>query len=94
MSKAALLKSLSDDTKLPQQSVEKVLDALFKQIALTLFQGGRIHVRDFGTFKTSVYKEKTVRNPQTKQLMTIPKRTFPVFRPAPRFKGLFCKDGL
>lgn len=93
MTKTALARTLSEHTDIPTETVGAVLDALFKHVVSTVHLGGAVPIRDFGTFTSSTHQEKRVMNPATKEMMTIPKRMMPIFRPATRFKSLFWKAG-
>jgi len=50
-------------------------------ISEELEKGGSITLIGFGTFSVSARKERTAKNPQTKELMTVPAKKVAKFKP-------------
>ncbi len=47
--------------------VESIVDLFFKKIFLALQNNQNIEIRNFGTFRKKINKEKYVRNPKTNE---------------------------
>lgn len=74
-------------TAITQRKARAVVQALFLRAAHELEVSGRFHIPGVGTFHATTRKARTVRNPVTKELMTLPEMKSVRFRPAKR--GVF-----
>ena len=54
-------------TSLSLSDVENIVDLFFKKIFLALQNNQNVEIRNFGTFKKKINKEKYVRNPKTNE---------------------------
>jgi len=59
---------------------------LFETISHTLAKGEKIQLVGFGTFEIRERAERTGRNPQTGEEMTIPATKIPAFKPGKELK--------
>ena len=80
MNKAELVKSMADETGLSQKDAEKALNSFVNQVSNALEQKDKVQLIGFGTFETRERSERTGRNPQTNEEITIPASTVPAFK--------------
>jgi integration host factor subunit beta len=62
------------------RDVEKIVDAIFDEIAASLVRGERIELRGFGAFSVKLREARTGRNPRTGALVQVPKKAAPHFK--------------
>jgi DNA-binding protein HU-beta len=86
MKKAELIDAVSTKTELTKQDSKKAIDALFETISNTLAKEEKIQLLGFGTFEVRQRAERTGRNPQTGEEMTIPASKVPAFKPGKELK--------
>ncbi|MGR6341532.1 HU family DNA-binding protein [Priestia megaterium] len=86
MKKAELIDSVSTKAELTKQDSKKAIDALFETISNTLAKEEKIQLLGFGTFEVRQRAERTGRNPQTGEEMTIPASKVPAFKPGKELK--------
>ena len=80
MKKAELIEAVASKSELPKQDAKKAIDALFETISTTLAKGEKVQLVGFGTFEVRERAERTGRNPQTGEEMTIPATKVPGFK--------------
>ncbi len=80
MNKAELVKAMADETGLSQKDAEKALNSFVNQVSSALEQKDKVQLIGFGTFETRERSERTGRNPQTNEEITIPASTVPAFK--------------
>ncbi|MBA9042357.1 DNA-binding protein HU-beta [Bacillus aryabhattai] len=86
MKKAELIDAVVTKTELTKQDSKKAIDALFETIFNTLAKEEKIQLLGFGTFEVRNRAERTGRNPQTGEEMTIPASKVPAFKPGKELK--------
>ncbi|MEJ9314903.1 HU family DNA-binding protein [Priestia megaterium] len=86
MKKAELIDAVATKAELTKQDSRKVVDALFETISNTLAKEEKIQLLGFGTFEVRNRAERTGRNPQTGEEMTIPASKVPAFKPGKELK--------
>ena len=74
MNKQELIAKIAQDTGITKTNAAAAVDSFFEGITKSLKKGQSITLVGFGTFKTSVRKARTGRNPQTGAAVKIPKR--------------------
>ena len=87
MKKAELIDAVATKAELTKQDSRKVVDALFETISNTLAKEEKIQLLGFGTFEVRNRAERTGRNPQTGEEMTIPASKVPAFKPGKELKA-------
>jgi len=87
MTKADLVKIISENTGIIRKDVAVVVDALLQSIKDSLAEGNHIEIRGFGTFKLKTRKPRVGRNPKTDEKVPVPARTVPTFKFSREFKG-------
>jgi len=86
MNKTELVNAVATKSELTKQDSKKAVDALFETISNTLAKEEKIQLLGFGTFEVRERAERTGRNPQTGEEMTIPASKVPVFKPGKELK--------
>jgi len=86
MNKTELVDAVATQTELSKQDAKKAVEALFETISNTLAQEEKIQLVGFGTFEVRERAERTGRNPQTGEEMTIPASKVPAFKPGKELK--------
>lgn len=72
MIKLDIINRLADETGVPKQKAEQVVDALFGAMKDSLVRGERIELRGFGVFTVKPRKRGVGRNPRTGEEVAIP----------------------
>jgi len=80
MTKADLVKDVSNETGIIRKDVSLSVDAFLEAIKDSLKNGKHIEIRGFGTFKLKIRKERIGRNPKTEEKVIIPSRVVPTFK--------------
>jgi DNA-binding protein HU-beta len=80
MNKAELVAAIAEKSGLKKTESEKALKAFTDVVADELSKGGKIQLVGFGTFEVTERKERTGRNPQSGEEMTIPASKAPKFK--------------
>ncbi|GAB1786121.1 HU family DNA-binding protein [Priestia megaterium] len=86
MNKTELVDAVATKSELTKQDSKKAVDALFETISNMLAQEEKIQLVGFGTFEIRERAERTGRNPQTGEEMTIPASKAPAFKPGKELK--------
>lgn len=87
MTKADLVKIISENTGIIRKDVGVVVDSLLQSIKDILTEGNHIEIRGFGTFKLKTRKPRVGRNPKTDEKVPVPARTVPTFKFSREFKN-------
>lgn len=74
MNKQDLIAKVAKDAGLTKVSAGAAVDSFLEGIAKSLKKDGSVTLVGFGTFKTSIRKARTGRNPQTGAAVKIPRR--------------------
>ena len=86
MNKSELISAIAEHGNLSKADAGRGLDALLKTIEATLKSGEAIALVGFGTFDVKERAERTGRNPQTGQEITIAAAKVPSFKPGKALK--------
>lgn len=74
MNKQEVIEKIAKDTGISKSSAASAIDSFIGNITKSLKKGEAVTFVGFGTFKTSMRKARTARNPQTGASIKIPKR--------------------
>jgi DNA-binding protein HU-beta len=88
MNKTDLINSIAEHAKLSKADAGRALDALTTTISDTLKAGGSISLVGFGSFEVKERAERTGRNPQTGQEITIAAAKVPAFKAGKTLKNV------
>ena len=86
MNKAELVEAIAKATKATKADTERSLDAMLDVISKNMRKKEGVKLVGFGTFAVSHRKARVGRNPQTGEVIQIPARKVPVFRPGKELK--------
>ena len=86
MNKSELIKQLSDRTQIPYEEADLIVHTLIGGMKKTLCSGGRVEIRGFCNFSIRTYKGYAGRNPKTGEVMQVPPKKLPFFKPGKEFK--------
>ena len=82
MTKQDLIKKVSSETGLTRKECMSVIDNLFEIFKSDLSDGNPVMISGFGKWSVSDKKERTGRNPQTGDPITIAARKVITFKPS------------
>ncbi|ABK61309.1 MULTISPECIES: HU family DNA-binding protein [Clostridium] len=88
MNKSELITSMAEKSQLTKKDVEVALKAFIESVEEALMDGDKVQLVGFGTFETRERAERKGRNPRTKEEITIPAATVPVFKAGKEFKEI------
>ncbi|HWQ72762.1 MAG TPA: HU family DNA-binding protein [Desulfitobacteriaceae bacterium] len=80
MNKADLVAAVAEKAELSKKDAEKAVKAVFEAIEEALAANEKVQLVGFGTFEVKNRAERTGRNPQTKEIITIPASRVPGFK--------------
>lgn len=86
MNKTELLDAIADKSGLTKADAGKALDAVVDSITDALKDGDTVTLVGFGTFSVRERAERTGRNPQTGDSITIKAAKIPGFKPGKALK--------
>ena len=86
MNKAELITSKAEKSQLTKKDAESALKAFIDSVQEALESGEKVQLIGFGTFETRERAAREGRNPRTKETITIPASTVPVFKAGKEFK--------
>ena len=92
MTKADIVKEISQETGIYRKDVARVVEAFLDTIKDMMKKGEHIEIRQFGTFKVKVREERTGRNPRTNKEVLVPQRAVPTFKFSREFKQYILKN--
>ena len=78
--KAELVEAVAKKTGFTKKESANAVNAVFEALQDIIASGDKISLVGFGSFDTVERGERTGRNPQTGEPMTIPARTVPHFK--------------
>ena len=91
MNKQELVTKMAEKTQLTKKDTEAVLKAFIDSVQEALVNGEKVQLIGFGTFETRERAAREGRNPRTKETITIPATTVPVFKAGKEFKEKVSK---
>lgn len=91
MNKAELITSMAEKSQLTKKDAESALKAFIDSVQEALENGDKVQLIGFGTFETRERAAREGRNPRTKETITIPASTVPVFKAGKEFKDRINK---
>ena len=86
MNKAELITSMAEKSQLTKKDAESALKAFIDSVQEALENGDKVQLIGFGTSETRERAAREGRNPRTKETITIPASTVPVFKAGKEFK--------
>lgn len=94
MTKAQLINAVrAKDPGLTKVQVGQVVNAMIEAMTRALVQGGKVEIRGFGNFKVKQRGSRQVRNPKTGEMIEVPAKRVPHFRPGKELKEMVEQVG-
>lgn len=81
MNKGELITKIAEDAKLSKAQATDALNATLKAVMEAVKSGDKVTLVGFGTFSVTSRAERTGRNPQTGEVITIPAKNNVKFKP-------------
>ena len=81
MTKKEIVKTISEEIGLTQQTTKEIVQKTFDAIVETLIQDGRVEIRNFGVFEVKNRKPRLARNPKTGEKVDVPAKYVVTFKP-------------
>jgi len=91
MNKSELISSMAEKSKLTKKDTETILNAFIESIEETLEKKEKVQLIGFGTFEPRNRAARIGRNPRTKEEISIPESTVPVFKAGKVLKDIVNK---
>ena len=85
MTKAEIIKKISESTGVPKPDVAVTVEAFMEEIKKSMLDKENVYLRGFGSFVIKHRAEKTARNISKNTTITIAAHDFPSFQPAKSF---------
>ena len=86
MNKVELVTKMAEKSNLTKKEAALALDAFIESVEEALENKEKVQLVGFGTFETRERAAREGRNPRTKEAITIPASTVPVFKAGKEFK--------
>ena len=86
MTKSDIITVVANECKLSNTQAKEVVDIVFDAIKISLRKGEEVRVKDFGTFKAVICKEKKARDLSRGTEIVIPEHKKVKFTPSINFK--------
>ena len=91
MNKSELISSMAEKSKLTKQDTETFLNAFIESVKETLEKKEKVQLIGFGTFEPRNRAARIGRNPRTKEEISIPASTVPIFKVGKVLKDIVNK---
>jgi DNA-binding protein HU-beta len=91
MNKSQLIEIISSETNLKKRDVEAISDVLFTTIMNEVAKGEKIQVTGFGSFEARNRSERTIKNPRSGEITTVPAMKIASFSAGSVFKAKVSK---
>jgi DNA-binding protein HU-beta len=85
MTKAEIVKKISEETGIKKEAVEAIVEVLMTTMKNSMVKGENIYLRGFGSFIIKKRAEKTGRNISKNTSVKIPAHNIPAFKPCKEF---------
>jgi len=91
LNKADLISKIATKSNLTKKDAEVALKSFIESVEEALAEGEKVQLVGFGTFETRERAAREGRNPRTKETISIPASTVPVFKAGKEFKDRVSK---
>ncbi len=92
MTKADIVKNISDKTGIDKSDVQMITEKLMNEIKHSLQNNENVYLRGFGSFVVKKRAEKTGRNISKNVAVVIPAHNIPAFKPSKTFVNSVKKN--
>ncbi len=91
MNKTELIAAVAEKAGISKKDADKAVSATIDAIMAAVAAGDKVQLVNFGSFEVRERKERTGRNPRTKENIVIPASKLPVFKAGRQFKDAVSK---
>ena len=91
MNKTELIAAVAEKAGISKKDADKAVSATIDAIMEAVASGDKVQLVNFGSFEVRERKERTGRNPRTKENIVIPASKRPVFKAGRQFKDAVSK---
>ncbi len=91
MNKTELIAAVAEKAGISKKDADKAVSATIDAIMEAVASGDKVQLVNFGSFEVRERKERTGRNPRTKENIVIPASKLPVFKAGRQFKDAVSK---
>ncbi len=88
MNKQQLVSAIAEKAGLTKKQASAAVDAFMATVKEALSKGEEVRLVGFGTFQVRERKARKGKNPRTGEVINIPAKKVPVFRPSSELKNL------
>ncbi len=88
MNKQQLVSAIAEKAGLTKKQASAAVDAFMEAVKEALSKGEEVRLVGFGTFQVRERKARKGKNPRTGEVINIPAKKVPVFRPSSELKNL------
>ena len=88
MTKKDLIESVSQKAKLSKKAAKQAVETFLSEIMKALANGETVKLSGFGTFKTKMFKAKTIKAINSKESKKIAARRMPRYIPGTKIKKM------
>jgi len=88
VTKSDIVNRISNATGLTKTDTAAVVEGFLASVSDALQSGEHIEIRGFGTFKVVTRASRTGRNPKTGEVVKIPERPVPSFKPSRELRSV------
>ncbi|OQY36715.1 MAG: hypothetical protein B6226_06100 [Candidatus Cloacimonetes bacterium 4572_65] len=86
MTRDELIAKIAVKAEISKKKAGEIVNIFLTEITTSLAEGNKVSFVGFGTFDVRSREERKGINPQTKEVITIPARTVPVFKAGKKLK--------
>jgi nucleoid DNA-binding protein len=86
VTKADIVDRIAAGTGLTKLETEAVVDGFIYTVIEALERGDSVELRGFGSFRVRERAARTARNPQTDEVIDVPRQFLPHFKPSKEFR--------
>jgi DNA-binding protein HU-beta len=91
MTKTELVAKVAEKAGITKKDADKAANAVIDAVVESLQAGEKVQLVGFGTFEVHHREARKGRNPRTKEELTIPASSYPVFKAGKAFKDAVSK---
>jgi integration host factor subunit beta len=92
LTRAALVDQVAEAAGLTKKGAEVIVVTVLDNIAEALRRGEKVELRGFGSFRLRQRGPRTGRNPKTGELVDVPSKSVPYFKPGKELKALLERE--
>jgi DNA-binding protein HU-beta len=91
MTKTELIAKVAEKTGMSKKDADKATNAVIESVIDALKSKDKVQIVGFGTFEVHHRAARKGRNPRTREALTIPASSYPVFKAGKSFKDAVAK---